>query len=517
LWKLRFSSPAARPLGVDAAYFKILCLHPPAWRQTRASFLLSDIDLRNLPPLLSPMKITFCGAAGTTTGSQHLIEVNGARILLDCGLYQGRRQEAFERNRHFPFDPDTVDAVVLSHAHIDHSGNLPNLTKTGFDGNIYSTFATRDLCQIMLLDSAHIQSQDVRWLNRHRRREQRPELEPLYTATDAEACIRNFVNIGYERTIPIADGVDLTFIDAGHILGAAQVILDIKEDGRRRRLLFTGDIGRGNDEILRDPAIAEDVDCLLLESTYGNREHELPSQASHLLRDILLSALDRNGKVIVPAFAVERTQQLVYVLHDLIESGELPEVPVYVDSPLAVSATEIYRLHPECFNEEVYNFLFEKRDPFGFEALTMIRKVSESKALNDVKGPAIIISASGMCEAGRILHHLRNHIEDPKNTVLFVGYCAEQTLGWKIRSGWPEVPILGDRFKVRAKVEILDSFSGHAGKSELLEYFRSTGGPKRDVFLVHGETEQSEGLRAALAEEHDGRIEVAEWKKTVTL
>jgi len=463
------------------------------------------------------MKITFCGAAGTTTGSQHLIEANGSRILLDCGLYQGRRDDTYDRNRNFQFDPATIDAVVLSHAHIDHSGNLPNLTSNGFQGNIYSTFATRDLCQIMLLDSARIQNQDTKWLNKRRAKKGLPEIEPIYSEQDAEECVRHFVNIGYDRSLPIADGITLTFIDAGHILGSAQVILDIVEDGVSKRLLFSGDVGRGNNDLLRDPAVAENVDYLLMESTYGNREHELPTQANHLLKDILVKALEKNGKVIIPAFAVERTQQLIYVLHELTEAGDLPDVPIYVDSPLAVNATEIFRIHPECFNEEVYEFLFEKRNPFGFESLHMVRKVTESKKLNEVQEPAIIISASGMCEAGRILHHLRNNIEDDRNTILFVGYCAENTLGWKIRNEWKEVPILGDKFDVRADVQILDSFSGHADQSELLEYFDRMGGSKEKVFLVHGEESQSEALCEVLRKRHSGSIEVAKWKSTVEL
>lgn len=461
------------------------------------------------------MKISFCGAAETTTGSQHLLEVNGSRILLDCGLYQGRRDESKDRNRHFLYDPASLDAVVLSHAHIDHSGNLPSLTSQGFRGNIYSTFATRDLCQIMLADAAHIQKQDTKWLNKHRAKRGEPELEPLYTATEAEECVRQFVTIGYDRPMPIADGVTLTFVDAGHILGSAQILLEIKEGGKTRRLLFSGDVGRGNNELLRNPAPVEDIDVLLMESTYGNREHELPTQANHLLRDVLLRALDRKGKVIIPAFAVERTQQLIYVLHKLSQAGQIPDVPIFVDSPLAVGATEIFRLHPECFNDEVYQFLFEKRDPFGFENLTLIRKVTESKGLNDLHEPAIIISASGMCEAGRVLHHLRNHIGDSRNTVLFVGYCAEHTLGAKIRRGEKEVPILGDRFEVRADVQTLDSFSGHADRSELLDYFDRITGRKENVFLVHGESEQSHALAATLRERHGGNVEVARWKSTV--
>ncbi|MBL9152687.1 MAG: MBL fold metallo-hydrolase [Verrucomicrobiales bacterium] len=462
------------------------------------------------------MKLQFCGAAGTTTGSQHLLEVNGSRILLDCGLYQGKRDDAWERNQHFPFEPAEVDAVVLSHAHIDHSGNLPNLCKQGFRGNIYATFATRDLCSIMLADCAHIQTYDAKWLNKRRKKNGQGEIQPIYDERDAELCLRQFVNIGYERPLPIADGVTLTFIDAGHILGSAQVVLDIVEDGRKKRLLFSGDVGRGNNELLRDPVLCDGVDYFIMESTYGGREHELPTQANEHIERVINRALERNGKVIIPSFAVERTQALIYVLHELTEAGAIPEVPIFVDSPLAVSATEIFRIHPECFNESVYEFLFEKRNPFGFENLRLIRNLNESKELNHFDQPCIIISASGMCEAGRILHHLRNNIEDPKNTILFVGYCAEQTLGWKIRNRWPEVNIFGEPFKLRAQVEILDSFSGHADHSELLDYFDGTHGPKEKVWLVHGEPERSHALAEALRARHPGgEISTPQWKETV--
>ncbi|MGJ8695034.1 MAG: MBL fold metallo-hydrolase RNA specificity domain-containing protein [Verrucomicrobiaceae bacterium] len=460
------------------------------------------------------MKLKFCGAAGTTTGSQHLLEVNGQRILLDCGLYQGRRKDAYEVNCCFPyFDPKTIDTVVLSHAHIDHSGNLPNLSSKGFDGNIYATFATRDLCQIMLADSARIQKSDSEWVNKRRKKDGKPLVEPLYTPIDAELCLRQFVNVGYNRKMIIGKGVTLTFIDAGHILGSAQVVLDIEDEddgGKKKRLLFSGDVGRGDNDLLRDPVGCEDVDFLLMESTYGGREHELGTNADEKVAVILRRALEKGGKVIIPSFAVERTQQLLFVLHQLFEEGKIPNVPVYVDSPLAVNATEIFRLHPECFNEEVYNFLFEKRNPFGFEGLTLIRSVDKSKELNANDQQAIIISASGMCEAGRILHHLRNSIEDPKNTILFVGYCAENTLGAKIRNGDEEVRIFGDYFKLRANVEIMDSFSGHADHSELLEYFQNIKGSKKKVWLVHGEPTRSNALCEALREIHGGDVEVAE-------
>ncbi len=464
------------------------------------------------------MKLKFCGAAGTTTGSQHLLEVNGQRILLDCGLYQGRRNDAHEINCCFPhFDPKSIDHVVLSHAHIDHSGNLPNLTSKGFEGNIYATFATRDLCAVMLVDSARIQQSDAEWMNKRLKKEGKPLVEPLYTPIDAELCLRQFVNVGYGRKMMIAKGVEMTFLDAGHILGSAQIILDIEdeEDGQKKRLLFSGDVGRGDNDLLRDPEGSEGVDYVIMESTYGGREHELSAGADEAVAEILSKALKKGGKVIIPAFAVERTQQLLYVLHQLFKSGAIPETPVYVDSPLAVNATEIFRLHKECFNDEVYEVLFDRDNPFGFEGLSLIRSVAKSKELNQDERQSIVISASGMCEAGRILHHLKNGIGDKRNTILFVGYCAQNTLGWKIREGHDEVRIFGKEYPVRAEIEIMDSFSGHADHSELLDYFHAIQGPKKKVWLVHGESGRSEAMCEALQEVHEGEVSVAELGKTV--
>ncbi len=459
------------------------------------------------------MKLKFCGAAGTTTGSQHLLEINGKRILLDCGLYQGSRKRAYDINCCFPlFDPKSIDVVILSHAHIDHSGNLPNLTTKGYTGNIYATHATRDLCQIMLADCARIQASDIDWVNKHRKKDGLEPVEPLYNEQDAEHCLRQFVTVGYDRPIPVADGVSLTFIDAGHILGSAQVLLEIddKADGKRKRFLFSGDVGRGGNEVLRDPVAVRDVDFLLMESTYGGREHEAPPGYGDHFGELIRQAVRRGGKILIPAFAVERTQQILFILHELFTRGEIPEVPVYVDSPLAVSATEIYRLHPDAFNDEVYEALFQRENPFGFENLTLVRSVNGSKALNEIEGVAIIISASGMCEAGRILHHLKNNIGDSRTTVLFVGYCAENTLGRRIRDGEREVPILGGRYKVRAKIEIIDSFSGHADHSELIDYFKRTTGSKSRVWLVHGEPDSAAHLRDALLPIHNGSVEIAE-------
>lgn len=448
------------------------------------------------------MKLKFCGAAGTTTGSQHLLEINGKRILLDCGLYQGHRKDAYEINCCFPhFDPASIHVVVLSHAHIDHSGNLPNLVKKGFKGSIFATNATRDLCQIMLRDCARIQESDIEWLNKHRVRKGLDPVEPLYDEIDAEKCLRQFVTIGYERPIMISDGVELTFVDAGHILGSAQVILDVadRSDGEKKRFLFSGDVGRGNNEVLRDPVAVTDVDFLLMESTYGGREHDMAPGIDDRFADVIRQAVKRGGKILIPAFAVERTQQILFYLNDLLLKNQIPHIPVYVDSPLAVSATEIYRLHPDAFSEEVYHTLFEKQNPFGFEELTLVRSVKGSRELNDIEGVAVIISASGMCEAGRILHHLRNNIENPHTTILFVGYCAEGTLGRKIRDGEKAVNILGDSFNVRAHIETIDSFSGHADHSELLDYYGRITGPKAHTWLVHGEADSAASLQLALS------------------
>ncbi len=447
------------------------------------------------------MRIHFFGATRTTTGSLYLLEINGRKLLLECGLFQGRRDESIERNRNFPFDPKQLDAVVLSHAHIDHCGNLPNLCARGYEGNIYCTFATRDLAAIMLEDSAGIQRDDAAFISKKRAKQKLPPVQPLYTETDAEKAVRQFVTINYDRPISVLDGVTVTFRDAGHILGAAQVILDIQDGSRKFRYLFSGDIGRGNDDILRNPQPVENVDYFQVESTYGGREHTSPPGAiTHLAQIVRDTLVERKGKVIIPSFSVGRTQQIVYSLHRLALDGQLPKVQIFVDSPLSVNATEIYRLHPECFNETIYKFLREKENPFGMENLTYIREVAHSMKLNELADPAIIISASGMAEAGRIRHHLKNNIGDPKNLILFIGYCAEHTLGAQIVSGQNPVNIFGEPHQVRAKVVSLDSFSGHADKNELRRYVEGISGDIKKIFCIHGEESQclthAETLRA---------------------
>lgn len=466
------------------------------------------------------MKIKFCGAAGTTTGSKHLLEVNGARILLDCGLYQGRRREAADRNQSFPFDPASIDCVVLSHAHIDHSGNLPHLTKRGFNGNIFSTPATRDLCSIMLPDAAHIHESDIAWLNKHRTRDHLPPLTPNYTILDAEQCLTQFVTVNYQRPMIVAEGVRMTFIDAGHVLGSAQVVLDIDdhETGKKSRLLFSGDVGRPGNDLLEEAAPCDGVDYLIMESTYGGRKHDLAAQTSEHICKLIHRIQELKSHMIIPSFAVERTQQLLYTLDKLAHEKCFTPVPTFVDSPLAVKATEIFRQHLHDLKPAVRNSLYMRDDPFGFEGLRLVRTVDESKALNYLKGPAIIISASGMAESGRILHHLRNNLGNPNNIILFVGYCAENTLGWKLRNGFPKVNILGDEFEVKAQIETLDSFSGHADHDELLAYFDRVTGAKSRIFLVHGEPEHSAALRDALIPRNpQGKVEVAAYMQEVEL
>jgi len=468
--------------------------------------------------ILSLMLIHYLGATRTTTGSMYLLEVNEQRILLECGLYQGKRDEAIERNRRFPFDPKSLQAVVLSHAHLDHIGNLPNLVNQGYQGSVYCTFATRDLASVMLEDSARIQLADSEFVSKKRAKRGLPPVEPLYSVTDAEMAVRQFVSLNYDRPILIADGVMLTFRDAGHILGAAQVILDIREGGRKFRFLFSGDIGRGQDDILRDPQPVENVDVLQIESTYGGREHTERSLAREEMGKAVRETLERSGKVIIPSFSVGRTQQIVYQLHQLTDEGRLPKVPIFVDSPLSVNATEIYRLHSECFNERIYRYLREKANPFGMENLTYIRELAHSMKLNELREPAIIISASGMCEAGRIRHHLKNHIGDPENLVLFIGYCAEATLGAQILAGKNPVNIFGEPQSVRARIAAFDTFSGHADKFELMRYVKSLTGTLKQVSVVHGEVSQSlafgELLRAALPQ---AQVRVPEPQEVLTV
>ncbi|MDH3734366.1 MAG: MBL fold metallo-hydrolase [Gemmatimonadota bacterium] len=448
------------------------------------------------------MNIHFWGAARTVTGSMHLIEANGRRVLLDCGMYHGRRKEAFERNRNIPFDAASVDVVVLSHAHIDHSGNLPTLVRAGFRGEIYSTGATRDLAALLLMDSARIQESDVARVNRRRRKQGKTLFEPLYTEDDVVETIDRFVTIPYHRSREILPGIAVRFIDAGHMLGSTSVVLDVDAVGERRRLLFSGDIGRPGLPILRDPQTIGDVDHVIMESTYGNRLHEPADQAQDYLLETVRRCCDRGGKLLIPSFAVGRTQELAYRLNQLWHSGDLPPLDVYIDTPLGVRTTEVYRLHPECFDREMVQRLQTDPDgdPLGFDRLTYIKKADESRRLNDLEGPAIIISPSGMCEGGRILHHLIHHGGKKSTTILFVGFQAQGTLGRHILEGGREARIYGDPYPIRAKVRRAGAYSAHGDREQLVEWIeevRETGSPKQ-IFLVHGEEQSSLALKETL-------------------
>lgn len=451
------------------------------------------------------MRIQFLGAARTVTGSMHLLTINGHRVLLDCGLYQGRRKESFERNRNLPFDPTGVDAMILSHAHIDHSGNIPTLVKHGYGGNIYATSATRDLCSAMLRDAAYIQEQDAHYLNKKRAKTGEPPVEPLYKAADAVKSLQHFVSVGYERPFSVVPGVRARFYDAGHILGSAIVVLDVEEGDRQFRFAFSGDLGRRDLPILRDPTYIEAVDYFITESTYGDRLHDSPAEAETELRRTVNDTYQRGGKIIIPAFSVGRTQEIVYALHRLSSAHKIPQLPIFVDSPLSTNVTEIFRLHPECYDDETHEFLNASgdRDPFGFYRMRYIREVEDSKALNFLREPAVIISASGMCESGRILHHLKNNVEDARNMVLIVGWQAPHTLGRRLVERQPTVRIFGQEYSLRANVEIINGFSAHADRNELLAYadhLNSADGRLKQVFVVHGEEESSlalaEGIRA---------------------
>jgi metallo-beta-lactamase family protein len=454
------------------------------------------------------MKLTFWGAAGEVTGSMHLVESGGKRILLDCGLNQGRRKESDRKNRNLPFDAASIDAVVLSHAHIDHSGNLPTLVRNGFSGPIYTTPATVDLCGWMLRDTAHIQEKDAEFLNK--RREKRKAaggengiVEPLYTMADAERTLPLFRSVPYHS--PQALGADLTYMayDAGHILGSSSVILEEAGGGARVRLAFSGDVGRPNLPIVRDPEPLPEADYLILESTYGGRLHKDVTHVITKLENVVKRTAARGGRIIVPAFAVGRTQQLVLLLHRLANEKRIPNIPIFVDSPLAVNVTAVHRDHPECFDDETRAYILNHEDPFGFRRLQYIRDAAESKKLNDLHGPFVVISASGMAEQGRILHHLRNNIEDPRNTVLITGFMAQDTLGRKLVEKWPEVKIFGEPIRVRAEISSLDELSAHADQRELLEWIRPLAPRLRKVFLVHGETTQSAALAKLLQAQYN--------------
>lgn len=448
------------------------------------------------------MRISFHGAARTVTGSQHLLEINGRKLLLECGLFQGRRKETYERNRHFHFEPDEIDAVILSHAHIDHSGNLPHLVKRGFRGSIYATSPTAHLANIMLLDSGHIHEYDAAYINKKRAKRDEPPIEPLYTQEDAARVAQYFAGIPYEQPFRPIPEIEARFVEAGHILGSAAVILDVEEQGRKFRFWFSGDIGRRDLPLLKNPVLPSQADYLLMECTYGDKPHPDPNAAFQELQEIVSRTVARGGRVIIPAFAVGRTQELVYCLHQMIENGEVPHIPVFVDSPLAINASEIFRAHPYVFDKETQKFIREDKHhaALGFDLLSYTRTVEESKAINHMKGPAVIISASGMAETGRILHHLKNNIEDYRNTVLIVSWQAPHTLGRRLAEGEERIKIFGETYNRRAEVATINGLSAHAGQTLLLEYAEAVKDTVEKIILVHGEPRGAKPLMEKLEE-----------------
>lgn len=454
------------------------------------------------------LDLTIHGAARTTTGSMHLVEYGGRRILLDCGLQQGRRKESFERNRNFPFSVSGVDVVVLSHAHIDHSGNLPTLSRQGYRGPIYATAGTRDLCEIMLRDSAFLQEQDVRFVNKRRLRDGKVPFELLYEQRDVDTTMGLFRTLPYGEAREIAPGLVLTFHDAGHVLGSATVALDYKRGGKPRRLLFTGDLGQGNMPILRDPQPVPEVDVLLTESTYGDRLHPCCENVEGRLKDYLTFIHQHKSKLVIPAFSVGRTQQLLYLLTDLIESGRVPPTPVYVDSPLAKAATEVHLRHTEYFNDETRELLSRGIDRFAQKSMRFTNSVDESKALNETPGPMVILSASGMCEGGRILHHLRNTVEDARNIILIVGFQAEHTLGRRIVDRVSPIRIFGEEYELRASVYTINALSGHADRDGLLSFYKSLGGRISHALCVHGEEAYCEANAEQIAAMGVPRVDI---------
>jgi metallo-beta-lactamase family protein len=442
------------------------------------------------------LEITFVGAAREVTGSCHLLHVNGHTVALDCGMFQGKRHDSAEKNRRLPLPIDELDAVVLSHAHIDHSGRLPYLIAEGYSGTIWATSATRDLCAIMLADSAHIQEKDAEFLAKHKK----AFIEPLYGMRHAVRTMDLMVGVPYNMAFDVVPGVRATYIDAGHILGSASVLLDCTESGKTKRLVFSGDIGRSGLTIVRDPTPPEGADALIMESTYGNRDHESVEGARAQLAQVVRETAARGGRVLIPAFAVGRTQEMIYALHGLAHEGAIPPIPIYVDSPLAIDATTVFEMHPESFDRSE-EMVLRAKELFQFDLLHYTREVEESKALSRAHGPMVIIAASGMMENGRILHHLAQGAGDSRNTILVVGFQAEHTLGRRVVERRPVLQIFGEDVPLHARVEVIDGYSAHADRTEMtnwLGHVRDKSPRLRQVWLVHGEPEVQDEFRAAL-------------------
>ncbi len=440
-------------------------------------------------------RITFNGAAQEVTGSMHILEVDGKTIVLDCGLFQGKRSETEAKNKSFPIDAKSVDYVILSHAHMDHTGRLPLLVKQGFTGPIFATPATRDLSALMLADSAHIQEEDANFLNKKRARTGEPPVAPLYSAKDAAECIQQYHSVPYKRPFRLFPALEGYYTDAGHMLGSTWITLNITEPGKRPiKLVFSGDLGRFDSTLLRDPTIMADADYLICESTYGGRPSPAKEDLIGGLEKVVNETIQRGGKLIIPAFAVGRTQSVVYELAVLMHAGRVPKIPVFIDSPLAINATEIFRMHPDCLDRDVVQFAIEVGSILDAANVQTAESVEASKAINNVPAPCVIVSASGMCESGRILHHLKNNVENPKNTVLIVGYQAVNTLGRRMEEHQSKVRIFGEMLNLRAQVSTLEGFSGHAHQDEILRIVSPVAKNCRQTFLVHGELDQMQIL-----------------------
>lgn len=464
-------------------------------------------------------RIKFFGAAGNVTGSCFLIETGGKKILVDCGLYQER--ELRKRNwADFPLPPETIDAVLLTHAHLDHCGRLPKLVRDGYRGPIYATHATGEIAGIVMLDSAHIQEEDLKYKQKRHRRENRTSpypYEPLYSREDCEATIKRLATVDYEEAVDLGDGIKAVFHDAGHIFGSSMIKLGISRDGDSRSILFSGDVGRDNLPILRDPTRFKQADYILVESTYGDRLHEPPRSIPDALGEIVNSTVERGGNIIIPSFAIERTQEVLYHLNTLLAAGRIPHLPVFVDSPMAIRVTEVFRKHPELFDEEMSALIRKGQDPCDFDGLTMSRTVKESKAIAEVSGSAIIIAGSGMCNGGRVKHHLKANISDKKNTVLFVGYQAVGTLGRHIVTGAKKVRIHGEHYPVRAELVQISGFSAHADKDELTDWLSSIENKPRKVFVVHGEDKPANKFSQHLEERFGWNVAVPEYEEEIVL
>lgn len=463
-------------------------------------------------------ELLFHGAAGEVTGSMHMVRIDDTWVALDCGLHHGRRAETEVKNREWPVPPKDIAAVVLSHAHIDHSGRLPRLVRDGFEGPIYCTPATRDLCAIMLADSAHIQAEDVFYVNKRRKKKNMPPIEPLYDYRDALAAVRLMQSISYGRWFQVVPGMLAQYNEAGHMLGSAGVRLEFaKRNGHTPSLYFTGDVGRPDKPIIRDPAAFPRADTIICESTYGARVNERVDDAKEQLVDIVKRTIERRGKVIIPAFSVGRTQTIVYFLHEQMVARTLPRIPIYVDSPLAVNATEVFKMHPECYDAEARSFHRVTGDILGNGCCTYIRDVEESKALHRKRTPSVIISASGMCEAGRIRHHIKNNIRSAKNTILIPGFQAAHTLGRRLADGAERINLFHQSYRVRAEVVQIHGFSGHADQADLLELLAPLARQTQRVFLVHGEPDQSEVLVEKLRAANFPHVEAAQRGQRVEL